>query len=70
MIHDSIAGIRVQKKLTRCTDFVIYSQNIDDVVHTLRGIHTSCIMAPEVKVQVDRRKWINAPSNEVDTSIT
>jgi hypothetical protein len=32
-------------------------------------IHTSCIMAPEVKVQVNRRKWTNASSNEVDTSI-
>jgi len=30
-LHES----EFRKKLTRCTDFVIYSQSIDDVVHTL-----------------------------------
>jgi glutamate racemase len=39
--------------LLGCTDFPIYSQNIDDIVHTLTE-YTLCIVAPEVKVQGNR----------------
>jgi len=31
-VHES----EFRKKLTWCTDFVIYCQSIDDVVHTLK----------------------------------
>ena len=39
--------------ISRWTNFAIYSQSIDDVVHRLTE-YTSCIIAPEVKVQVNR----------------
>ena len=58
-VHE--AEIRERSLLGAPTSlFTLYSQNIDDVVYT------SCIMAPEVKVQVNRRKWT---SNEVDSLI-
>ena len=49
-VHE--AEIR-ERKLTRCTDFANYRQSIYDVVHKL-PVYTSCFMAPEVKVQVNR----------------
>ena len=49
-VHEAEIG---ERKLTRCTDFAIYRQSIDDIVHKLL-VYTSCFMAPEVKVQVNR----------------
>ena len=56
--------------ISRWTNFAIYSQSIDDVVHTLpEYIHIVHYGTRSESTSQQRRKWANAPSNGVDTSI-